>query len=595
MNRDHSNTVASASGVYQDRVDEWVHTLSAAELWSQLNRVSIWFKLAAFAAFTASSFFVVGYFAGSLQVSRWDTEQWLYGLVLGVPFTATLTMFQYFLYSSGHKKAAYSSLLAFVVAAGFGIMTEIGQGMERQENRVHQRSLDSPVLHSALQAIENSGAAIATLPVNRDAVAKLAHHQYELTRCQRHLKTHGQWRVDKCVNYEQERIARYQALVDSDSLHREQQLSAQAGQTAQLLHSAKQLERDEKHYHAFIRFLYSLFGFSSYLSANFLLSLLLVMAFEYAFHYLGNFERDTKAALRLRGYEVKRFRAKPPKQRDAERPPQPLTLQNQYMPAQQVGFSPLQNTVTLPPLPPLPAASLATATAAKTPPSSSTVAPVRPPQNSSRTTSSQPGLFSTYLSKALHTGKANTPAEVKQFLQGIHTCKPQANTTHSATLKSGSEPSSPNRTRTPPTVTDRGGHKNTVNSANSQSKSGLNRAAGTPAASPVSPEQGCTRTPQSEPEPLSAALQRDSEKLYPLWREQILRQQIKPTYRPGKALLNQHLCQDKRRQTPTPLELDSITRQWFARALQEQVIVPNSQQGRGHARYVVNPDKVIVL
>lgn len=127
---------------------------------------------------------------------------------------------------------------------------------------------------------------------------------------------------------------------------------------------------------------------------------------------------------------------------------------------------------------------------------------------------------------------------------------------------------------------------NTVDSPpGSGVNSDLKRAGGTLA--------GCKRTPQIEPEPLSAASQRESEKLYPLWREQILRQQIKPTYRLGKVLPNQHLCQDKRRQTPTPLTLDSITRHWFARALQEQVSVKNKQQGRGHARYVVNPTQVI--
>ena len=569
------SAIAERSGVYRDRVDEWVYTLSAAELWSQLNRVSIWFKLAAFAAFIASSFFVVGYFAGSLQVQTWNTEQWLHGLVLGVPFTATLTMFQYFLYSSGNKKAAYSSALSFIVAAGFGIMTEIGQGMERQENRVHERSLQSPVLQSALKAIENSTAPSTVRPVSRDAVEKLAYHQYELARCDRHRKTHGQWRVDKCVNYEQQRIARYQAVVDSQSLRQQQELSAQAGKTAQLLQTAKQLERDEKHYHAFIRFLHSLLGFDTYLSANFILSLLLVMAFEYAFHYLGNFERDTKAALRIRGYEVKRFRAKPPAQKPTEQPPTQRTLQNHYMPMQQVGFDPLRITA-----PNSSVTAANTASTLQTAPQQKRTAPAKqsaeshvkpaaktaanPSQHQAPSKPLIPSSFSSYLGKALQTGTANTPQEVQQFL-------------HSAGVSVGQKSESGNvKSAAGPLLRKCPGCTRTVGVAE-KSESGQGEK--------VKPEVGQGT--------LSAELQTAADQLYALWKQQILHQQIKPTFRPGKVLLNQHLCQDKRRQTPTPLEMDNITQQWFVRALQEQVILPNNQQGRGHARYRVNPDKVL--
>ena len=632
------SNVAAAPGDYKDRVDEWVHTLSAAELWSQLNRVSVWFKLAAFAAFIASSFFVVGYFAGSLQINTWDTEQWLHGLILGVPFTATLTMFQYFLYSSGNKNAAYSSALSFVIAAGFGIMTEIGQGMERQENRVHQRSLDSPVLQSALKAIENSNVSLNALPMSTEAAENLAQHQYELTRCNRHLKTHGQWRVDKCVTYEQKRIARYQASVDTQAIQQQQVLSAQAGKTAELMQAAKQLERDEKHYHAFIRFLHSLFGLSSYLSANFLLSLLLVMAFEYAFHYLGNFERDTKAALRLRGYEVKRFRAKPPKQLREESAPLQRTLQNQYMPVQQVGFDPLQFVSQAMAAPAAkkagkPAAKTARQQQVNTRQSSGQNKQAGQQKNTAAVTASQPtkpqhkhNVFSTYLSKALQTGRANSPQEVKQFLRTTRSPS-RSNNTQAAKNKGAVLPQALNvpahQKRQHCTRTVRmcspGDAKTTLKAAGDhQPKSTFNSETGTFQASPLVAQKECTRTPpdtltvnaqtlsesESESAPahselkpeqgsLSAALQSESEKLYPLWREQILRQHIKPTFRPGKALLNQHLCQHKRRQTPTPLELDNITRQWFKRALTEQVILKNQQQGRGHARYVVNPAQVM--
>ena len=592
------STIAERTGVYKDRVDEWVHTLSAAELWSQLNRVSVWFKLAAFAAFIASSFFVVGYFAGSLQVHQWTLEQWLHGLILGVPFTATLTMFQYFLYSSGNKKAAYSSALSFVVAAGFGIMTEIGQGMERQEYRVHQRSLESPVLQSALKAIENSTNPVMVLPLNRDAVSKLAQHRYELARCDRHLKTHGQWRVDKCVNYEQERIARYQALVDSDSVYREQQLSAQAGQTAQLLQTAKQLERDEKHYHAFIRFLHSLFGFSTYLSANFLLSLLLVMAFEYAFHYLGNFERDTKAALRLRGYEVKRFQQKPPPQQLNERPPAQRTQQNLYMPMQQVGFDPLRSAALQQPSNDGHIAEQSTpirqpVAQHKRSAAANSAAPhsAKPAANNrdigKTMPATIPSAFSHYLGKALATGTANTPQEVQRFLQDLHrqNVRP-AETLYSTT---NAETAGNRRTRTVPTV---------GNSESGESEFGCSesvRGECTPSSSiPSVIAQQCAENTDTGQIVLPAELQSAVDRLYPLWKQQILRQQIKPTFRPGKALLNLHLCRDKRRQTPTPLELDNMTQQWLERGLKEEIILPNQQQGRGHARYVVNPDKILI-
>ena len=626
-----SPAVAAAPGVYKDRGDEWVHTLSAAELWSQLSRVSIWFKLAAFAAFIASSFFVVGYFAGSLQVSSWDAEQWLHGIILGVPFTATLTMFQYFLYSSGSKKAAWSSGLAFFVAAGFGIMTEIGQGMERQENRVHQRSLESPVLQSALKAIENSTTSPVTIPVSREAVEKLAYHQYELARCNRHLKNHGQRRVDKCIDYEQKRISRYQAIVDSQTHRQQLELSAQAGTTAQLLQTAKQLERDEKHYHAFIRFLHNLLGFETYLSANFILSLLLVMAFEYAFHYLGNFERDTKAALRERGYEVKRFRQKPPQQQKAERPPVQRTLQNQYMPSQQVGFDPLQmHDHNAPAIPSATAPVLQTAPQQKPPTAANRSAKTQAgsaanqAQKNTSVASLIPSSFSTYLGKALATGNANTPQEVQQFLQSVRTSAPQKSE-RSGVGHAENSVSQPLQKVNEPVLRERSGCTRTVSGA-TKSESGQSekvklKSVGAVGESGLKSENGnvksadgpllrerpdCTRTPQkcdateskkvkstAGQGALSAELQSAADRLYALWKQQILREQIKPTFRPGKALLNQYLCQDKRRQTPTPLELDNITQQWFERGLKEKVILPNQQQGRGHARYVVNPELVM--
>ena len=620
MDNPTMSAVAVAPGVYKDRVDEWVHTLSAAELWSQLSRVSIWFKLAAFAAFIASSFFVVGYFAGSLQVSSWDAEQWLHGIILGVPFTATLTMFQFFLYSNGNKQAGWSSLLSFAVAAGFGVMTEIGQGMERQENRVHQRSLESPVLQSALKAIENSTTAPVGNRVSTQAVEKLAYHQYELARCNRHLEKKGQRRVDKCINYEQKRISRYQAIVDSQTQHQQRELSAQAGKTAQLLQTAKQLERDEKHYHAFIRFLHNLLGFETYLSANFILSLLLVMAFEYAFHYLGNFERDTKAALRVRGYEVKRFRHKPPKQQREERAPVQRTLQNQYMPLQQVGFDPLLVSAANAPAITSGAASALQQERKTTAKPNANTAAGKAQKNASGAPPI-PSSFSTYLGKALSTGTANTPQEVQQFLQSARTASPQKSVNNSAEnrvsqpLEKVNESLSQEHLGCTSTVSgstkSESGHREkvTLKPVGGAGKSVLKSETGTVKSESENVESvgnDRTRTPPkcnsalprkvkstAGQGTLSAELQSLADQLYVLWKQQILREQIKPTFRPGKALLNQYLCQNKRRQTPTPLELDNITQQWFTRGLKEKVILANQQQGRGHARYVVNPALII--
>ncbi len=300
------------------------------------------------------------------------------------------------------------------------------------------------------------------------------------------------------------------------------------------------------------------------------------MAFEYAFHYLGNFERDTKAALRERGYEVKRFRHKPPQQQKSERPPAQRTLQNLYMPLQQVGFDPLlmasgvnaPATVsgTTPPLQPASpqkrkttAKRNGTTTGGKT-------------QKTTSVASLIPSSFSTYLGKALSTGIANSPQEVQQFLQSVLPTVPQ----QSESAGAGKRVSQPLRKVNEPVLRERLGCTRTV-PGSAKSESGQREKVKSTVG------QGA----------LSAELQSAADRLYARWKQLILQQKIKPTYRPGKALLNQYLCQDKQRQTPTPLELDSITRHWFERALQETVILPNQQQGRGHARYVVNPDRVI--
>ncbi len=111
-----------------------------------------------------------------MRVYEYGYTEWLNFLV-GFGITLALTLFQYFLYSRDKGKAAIAAA-ATVVAVCFGLLSEIGQGMERDEARMLAKSANSGTYKALLGALTNAPAA----KINPYA-GQLAEAERKLTQC----------------------------------------------------------------------------------------------------------------------------------------------------------------------------------------------------------------------------------------------------------------------------------------------------------------------------------------------------------------------------------------------------------------------------
>ena len=145
-----------------DRSTHFSQTKSVYDLVADLRKAQTWLLIAAFAAFLASAFFVVKYFAGGdMRPLQWSGEQWA-NAMLGLGITAVITAAQAFLYASGYKGQA--ATVATCIVVFFGIFSEVSQSMEREDATVRHRSETVVTLeqrsglHSANRAAVLTGA-----------------------------------------------------------------------------------------------------------------------------------------------------------------------------------------------------------------------------------------------------------------------------------------------------------------------------------------------------------------------------------------------------------------------------------------------------
>lgn len=259
----------------------------------QYKARQVTFYIAAVTAFLMSSYFMVNYFAGNLQITTWNLEQWKQAIAsLGISFV--MTAFQFVLYSEGqHKRATALTVLATLVAVFFAFLTEIGQGMEREEQRVSMRSLESPTYQVMLERISQLG----DVPLAAHPYAdEIANAQMKLARCEarlaRGLEQHCQQSTARLAAYEQ------QAAAYVSQLQQQQTNTATA-----LFQQAKAMEKDASNHHPLVKLLISWFGIAS-VSGNFLISLLIIAAFEFAFHYLGGKYAASREVLLQAGVDL---------------------------------------------------------------------------------------------------------------------------------------------------------------------------------------------------------------------------------------------------------------------------------------------------
>lgn len=258
------------------------------------------FLVAAVTAFLASAYFTIGYFAGHLRVYEYGYTEWLNFLV-GFGITLALTLFQYFLYSRDKgKHGGKAAVAATVVAVCFGLLSEIGQGMERDEARMLARSAESGTYKAVIGALNNAPSA----KINPYA-GQLAEAERKLAQCREQL---AKGKTPHC-NGDAQRVESLKASAASAE-------STAASTSLALVDKSKQLERDEKNYHPLVNLARTTLGFSA-IVASFLVSLTIVGFFEYAFHHLGHNFADAKELLLDNGYDVSRKVRTPPRKIDS--------------------------------------------------------------------------------------------------------------------------------------------------------------------------------------------------------------------------------------------------------------------------------------
>lgn len=251
------------------------------------------FILAAIVAFVMSSYFVVGYLAGDLLFWSWDIAQWMNGLV-GLGVCAVMTRYQFILYGQGNIAGGRkATIVAVSVAVGFSLLSELGQGMERDHIRMETKSLQSPTYKALVGSIGSGGAA-------HPYSGQLADAEMKLARCQTNV-ANGIW--GDCV----ESTARLNAIQNQISRWYQQQQN----QNIALADRAKRMEKDESNYHPLVGVIRDALGISG-AWGSFVLSFLLIGMFEYAFHYLGRRTAELAQVLEDNGYDITRQYRKSP-------------------------------------------------------------------------------------------------------------------------------------------------------------------------------------------------------------------------------------------------------------------------------------------
>ncbi|MBJ6610950.1 MAG: hypothetical protein JG718_11380 [Candidatus Thiothrix moscowensis] len=278
---------------------------NAGLAFSEFRVIRVFYIIAAMTAFFMSAYFVVGYFAGNLHVLEWDYSQWAQALP-SIGLVAVMTAYQFVLYSQGDTEGGKkATIIAVCVAVAFSLLSEIGQGMERDHIRMETKSQDSPTYKAALAALGNlSGGNIGASPYAAD----IANAQMKFNQCMERLangkEPHCEGSKGRLASYQQQEAAWMQRASDTST-----------NTATALLDKTKTLEKDESNYHPLVSLIRETFS-SSGTVASFLLSLTLISFFEYAFHYLGGRYAATKDKLMQHGYDITRRLRQPPRKHD---------------------------------------------------------------------------------------------------------------------------------------------------------------------------------------------------------------------------------------------------------------------------------------
>ncbi|SKA84883.1 hypothetical protein SAMN02745130_02547 [Thiothrix eikelboomii] len=280
-----------------DRPAFIVRSKSLKDLLRDLRKAELWLFIAAIAAFLASAFFVVKYFVGGdMTPETWSSEQWMNAL-LGLGITAVITAAQAFLYASGYKGPA--AIIATFIVVFFGLFSEISQSMEREDATVRHRSENSAVFQAAVGSINSLANSASSISNEQRALAdtraQLAYWQdLKVQKNARHEAVKYSHRsLDRKIADYERKLASYHHQVSLQDQTRSSLLGSAINQ-------AKQLEYDEDKHYAMIRLIKDFLGVTG-IWASFFFSVIIIGTFEYAFHFVGVYVADHRAALLLMG------------------------------------------------------------------------------------------------------------------------------------------------------------------------------------------------------------------------------------------------------------------------------------------------------
>ena len=276
-----------------DRPGFIARSKSLRDLLRDLRKAELWLFIAAIAAFLASAFFVVKYFVGGdMTPETWTAEQWM-NAFLGLGITAVITAAQAFLYASGYKGSA--AIVATFIVVFFGLFSEISQSMEREDATVRHRSENSAVFQAAVGSIGTLANSASSVSTEQRALAD--------TRAQ--LAYWQDLKAQKSANHESvkyshrsldRKIADYERRIDSYNHQVSMQDQTRSTLLSSAITQAKQLEYDEDKHYAMIRLIKDFLGVTG-IWASFLFSVIIIGTFEYAFHFVGAYVADHRAAL----------------------------------------------------------------------------------------------------------------------------------------------------------------------------------------------------------------------------------------------------------------------------------------------------------
>ncbi|EIJ33361.1 hypothetical protein [Thiothrix nivea] len=281
-------------------------SFNAGLAYSDFKQRQFFYILAAFVAFTMSSYFVIGYLAGNLHPWTWDSGQWMNAFV-AMGITGVMTGYQFVLYSQGNVEGGKkATIIAVCVAVGFSLLSEIGQGMERDNIRMETKSQESPTYKAAVAALGrlSGSSSIGASPYAADIASAQMKYNQCMERLAKGKEPHCEGSKGRLESYQQQEAAWAERA------------SATSTNTASaLLSQAKGLEKDETNYHPLVNLIRETFGASGTVG-SFLLSLVLISFFEYAFHYLGGQYARAREYLMQNGYDVTRRLRQPPRKHD---------------------------------------------------------------------------------------------------------------------------------------------------------------------------------------------------------------------------------------------------------------------------------------